>query len=170
MLVARGQTLAVAESLTGGLIAAALTAVPGSSAAFRGGIVSYAAELKAALLGVPSDLLDRHGTVHPAVAAAMAQGRLPPPGRHGRRRHDRRGRPDPADGQPVGTVFIAVSAGPDAAPESAAAGPFRGPAADQGGHGDPGARLATRRAAGRQHMITALRTLNTRLCPLPHGQ
>ena len=74
LLVARGQTLAVAESLTGGLLAAALTEIPGSSAAFRGGVVSYATDLKAALLGVPSDLLDQHGAVHPAVAAAMAQG------------------------------------------------------------------------------------------------
>ena len=74
LLVARGQTLAVAESLTGGLVAAALTAVPGSSAVFRGGIVAYATDLKAALLGVPSDLLDRHGAVHPDVASAMAEG------------------------------------------------------------------------------------------------
>ena len=82
LLVARGQTLAVAESLTGGLVAAALTAVPGSSAAFRGGVVSYATDLKAALLGVPSDLLDRHGAVHPEVASAMARGpggAWPPP-------------------------------------------------------------------------------------------
>ncbi len=117
LLVARGQTLAVAESLTGGLLAAALTAIPGSSAAFRGGVVSYATDLKAALLGVPSGLLDRHGAVHPAVAAAMAQGAC-------RRLAATVGAattgvagPDPADGQPVGTVFIAVSAGPDATPE-----------------------------------------------------
>lgn len=117
LLVARGQTLAVAESLTGGLLAAALTEIPGSSAAFRGGVVSYATDLKAALLGVPSDLLDQHGAVHPAVAAAMAQG--------ARRRLAASvgaattgvAGPDPADGQPVGTVFIAVSMGPDAAPE-----------------------------------------------------
>ena len=141
LLVARGQTLAVAESLTGGLLAAALTDIPGSSAAFRGGVVSYATDLKAALLGVPSDLLDRHGAVHPAVAAAMAQGAC-------RRLAATVGAattgvagPDPADGQPVGTVFIAVSMGPDATPDVRLAGPVRGPAADQGGHGDPGARL-----------------------------
>jgi nicotinamide-nucleotide amidase len=117
LLVARGQTLAVAESLTGGLLAAALTEIPGSSAAFRGGVVSYATDLKAALLGVPSDLLDQHGAVHPAVAAAMAQGAC-------RRLTASVGAattgvagPDPADGQPVGTAFIAVSMGPDAAPD-----------------------------------------------------
>ena len=117
LLVARGQTLAVAESLTGGLLAAALTEIPGSSAAFRGGVVSYATDLKAALLGVPPDLLDQHGAVHPAVAAAMAQGAC-------RRLAASVGAattgvagPDPADGQPVGTVFIAVSMGPDAAPD-----------------------------------------------------
>ena len=117
LLVARGQTLAVAESLTGGLVAAALTSVPGSSAAFRGGVVSYATDLKAALLGVPSDLLDRHGAVHPEVAAAMAEGAarrlaatfgLATTGVAG---------PDPADGQPVGTVYIAVSGGPGTKPE-----------------------------------------------------
>ncbi len=111
LLVARHETVAVAESLTGGLLSAALTAIPGASAAFRGGVVAYATELKAALLGVPSALLDRYGAVHPAVAAAMAEGA--------------RGRlaagvgaattgvagPDPADGQPVGTVHIAVSTG-----------------------------------------------------------
>ena len=74
LLTARGDTLAVAESLTGGMLAAALTSVPGASAAFRGAVVAYATDLKTALLGVPSELLDRHGAVHPAVATAMAQG------------------------------------------------------------------------------------------------
>ena len=74
LLIAAGQTVAVAESLTGGLVAAALTSVPGSSAVFRGGIVAYATELKTALLGVPAELLARHGPVHAEVAAAMAAG------------------------------------------------------------------------------------------------
>jgi nicotinamide-nucleotide amidase len=117
LLVAGGQTLAVAESLTGGLVAAALTSVPGSSAAFRGGVVCYATDLKAALLGVPSDLLGRHGAVHPEVAAAMAEGAA-------RRLAATFGAattgvagPDPADGQPVGTVYIAVSGGPGTKPD-----------------------------------------------------
>lgn len=108
-LAERGETVAVAESLTGGLLAAALVQVPGASAVFRGGIVAYATDLKATLLGVPRPLLDRYGAVHADVAAAMASGV--------------RGRldatfgvattgvagPDPAGGQPVGTVHIAVS-------------------------------------------------------------
>jgi nicotinamide-nucleotide amidase len=53
LLAGRGQTVAVAESLTGGLLAAALTSIPGSSAAFRGAVVAYATELKATVLGVP---------------------------------------------------------------------------------------------------------------------
>src|SRR5262249_48537860 len=69
-----GQTVAVAESLTGGLVAAALTDVPGSSASFRGGVIAYATELKADLLGVDAVMLQRYGAVYPQVAAAMAQG------------------------------------------------------------------------------------------------
>ncbi len=74
VLTAAGRTVAAAESLTGGLVAAALTDVPGSSTAFRGGVVSYATDLKASLLGVNADLLAAHGSVHAPVAAAMADG------------------------------------------------------------------------------------------------
>src|ERR1700745_2852794 len=69
-----GHTVATAESLTGGLVAAALTDIPGSSVAFRGGVVAYATELKAALLGVDKTMLDAHGPVYGPVAAAMADG------------------------------------------------------------------------------------------------
>ena len=111
VLEERGQTLATAESLTGGLLGAAITAVPGASAVYRGGVTAYATELKAVLLGVPADLLARHGPVHPDVAAAMAAGA-----------RDRLGAawglattgvagPDPVDGFPPGTVHIAASAG-----------------------------------------------------------
>jgi nicotinamide-nucleotide amidase len=109
LLTARGDTLAVAESLTGGLLAAALTAVPGASAAFRGGVVAYATDLKAALLDVPSELLDRHGAVHPSVAAAMAEGARHRLGADVAAATTGVAGPDPADGQPVGTVHIAVS-------------------------------------------------------------
>src|SRR5579862_2204424 len=74
LLTKSGQTVATAESLTGGLVAAALTDVPGSSNAFRGGVVAYATELKAQLLGVDPGLLERHGPVQAPVAAAMADG------------------------------------------------------------------------------------------------
>ena len=73
-LLARGATIAVAESLTGGLLGGALTDLAGSSSTFRGGVVAYATELKASLLGVDPELLSRHGAVHPDVAAAMARG------------------------------------------------------------------------------------------------
>jgi nicotinamide-nucleotide amidase len=108
-LAIRGQTIAVGESLTGGMFAAALTAVPGASAVFRGGVVSYATDLKASLLGVPAALLDAHGAVHPAVASAMAEGaRQRMTATVGAATTGVAG-PDPQDGQPVGTVYIAVS-------------------------------------------------------------
>jgi nicotinamide-nucleotide amidase len=108
-LVRQRSTLAVAESLTGGLIGATITAVSGASKAFRGGVISYATDLKQALLGVPGDLLLREGAVHPEVAAAMATGvarlceatyGLAVTGVAG---------PEPQDGRPVGTVYVAVS-------------------------------------------------------------
>ncbi|HEY6016832.1 MAG TPA: nicotinamide-nucleotide amidohydrolase family protein, partial [Gaiellaceae bacterium] len=71
---ARGLTLATAESCTGGLVGARLTSVPGSSDVFLGGIVAYANETKAALLGVPPALLAEHGAVSAETAEAMAAG------------------------------------------------------------------------------------------------
>ena len=71
-LVARlgelGWTVAVAESLTGGLVVSSIVSVPGSSAVLRGGVVAYATDVKAALLGVDETLLSAHGPVHPRVA------------------------------------------------------------------------------------------------------
>jgi nicotinamide-nucleotide amidase len=71
---ARGLTLAAAESCTGGLVAARLTAVPGASAVFRGGVVSYSNDVKESALGVPHDVLERHGAVSAEVAKVMAEG------------------------------------------------------------------------------------------------
>ena len=73
-LTARDQTLAVAESLTGGSLAARFVEVPGASSAFRGAVVAYAADLKTTLLGVSADLLATNGPVDPRVVAAMAEG------------------------------------------------------------------------------------------------
>lgn len=70
----RGVTVASAESCTGGLVGAALTGVPGSSAAFGYGVVAYANAAKAALLGVDPALIERHGAVSGEVASAMAVG------------------------------------------------------------------------------------------------
>ncbi|MEI3844350.1 MULTISPECIES: CinA family protein [unclassified Microbacterium] len=108
-LDARGWSVAAAESLTGGRLTAALVDVPGASAHLRGGIVAYSTDLKTSALGVEADLLAARGAVDPAVAEQMAQGvrhvlradvGLATTGVAG---------PDPQDGQPVGTVFVAVS-------------------------------------------------------------
>ena len=108
LLEQRGATLAVAESLTGGLLAAELTAVPGASRFFRGSVTAYATELKRDLLGVDGDLLAARGAVDALVAEEMAGGvrrrlaadwGLATTGVAG---------PDPQDGKPVGTVYVAV--------------------------------------------------------------
>jgi nicotinamide-nucleotide amidase len=69
-----GLTLATAESCTGGLVGSLLTAVPGASDVFRGGIIAYANTVKTQVLGVPSLVLESHGAVSEACAAAMAAG------------------------------------------------------------------------------------------------
>lgn len=73
-LRARGQTLATAESCTGGLVGQMITEVPGSSDYYLGGIVGYANRVKQDHLGVPGEMLSRHGAVSDAVAGAMAEG------------------------------------------------------------------------------------------------
>ncbi|OLB79582.1 MAG: competence protein [Actinobacteria bacterium 13_2_20CM_2_71_6] len=112
VLRARGQTLAVAESLTGGLLAATIVDVPGASLAFRGGLVVYATDLKATLAGVPPELLAAHGPVDPDVAAALARGaRLRCAADWGLSTTGVAG-PDPQGDHPVGTVYLGL-AGPD---------------------------------------------------------
>ncbi len=74
LLSLRGESLAVSESLTGGLLADRVVAIPGASRVFRGGIVAYTDNAKIALLGVPADLLEREGAVSAAVAKRMAEG------------------------------------------------------------------------------------------------
>ena len=71
-----GRKIAVAESCTGGLVSAALTEIPGSSAVFEAGFITYSNELKHSLLGVSDDVLDTFGSVSIATAWAMAQGAL----------------------------------------------------------------------------------------------
>ena len=70
----QGKTLATAESCTGGGIGAAITAIPGSSAVFKGGIISYCNEIKHELLGVDEVILSQFGAVSAPVAEAMAEG------------------------------------------------------------------------------------------------
>ena len=73
-LAQAGQSLACAESCTGGLIGARLTAVPGVSAVFRGGVIAYANSAKTSLLGVDEQLIETEGAVSAVCAAAMAEG------------------------------------------------------------------------------------------------
>jgi nicotinamide-nucleotide amidase len=111
LLASRGETLAVAESLTGGLLAATVVAVPGVSRVFRGGLVVYATDLKASLAGVPDDLLKARGPVDPDVAVALARGARSRCGADWGLSTTGVAGPDPQDGHPVGTVHVAV-AGP----------------------------------------------------------
>jgi nicotinamide-nucleotide amidase len=109
LLAHRGETLATAESLTGGLIGELLTGVPGASRVYLGGVISYATRLKATLAGVPQATLDHWGPVAAPTAQQMAQGvadrcdavwGLAVTGVAG---------PEPQDGHPVGQVFVGVA-------------------------------------------------------------
>jgi len=107
----QGQTVAMAESLTGGLLTAALVEVPGASAVLRGGVVAYATRLKAQVLGVDQNLLDEHGAVHAEVAIQMAQGVREVLGADWGVSTTGVAGPGAQDGIPAGTVFIGI-AGP----------------------------------------------------------
>lgn len=120
----RGERLACAESCTGGLIAAACTAVAGSSDWFERGVVSYSNQAKVELLGVPAPLIAQHGAVSEAVALAMADGLLQRAPVHWTVAVTGIAGPGGAvPGKPVGTVFIAW-AGPACAGAGAGAQRF----------------------------------------------
>lgn len=104
-----GLTIATAESLTGGLVAAALTSVPGSSAVVLGGVVSYALSVKEGLLGVARSLLDEQGAVAADTAVAMADGARRVTGATVGVATTGVAGPQQSEGKPVGTVFVAVS-------------------------------------------------------------
>lgn len=106
-----GQTVATAESLTGGLLCAALVDVPGASDVLRGGVVAYSAGTKSDVLGIEPGLIERVGTVHPDVAAAMAEGAARVLGATWGVATTGVAGPEPSEGKPVGTVHVAV-AGP----------------------------------------------------------
>jgi len=107
-LTAAGETVAVAESLTGGLVTAALTDVAGASAVVRGGVLAYATDLKAQVLGVDDVLLARVGSVDAEVAEQMASGvRSLMSATYGLATTGVAG-PDSGDGKPVGMVYVAV--------------------------------------------------------------
>jgi nicotinamide-nucleotide amidase len=115
-LVAKHYTIAVAESLTGGLLVAELISIPGASAVVRGGVVAYNTELKHTLLGVNAEVLAVHGPVHPDVAAQMAAGVRDALAVAGRPAHigistTGVAGPDPQDGSAVGTVYLGFAIG-----------------------------------------------------------
>jgi nicotinamide-nucleotide amidase len=105
----RGLTVAVAESLTGGLVVAELTRVPGASAVVRGGVIAYATELKHELLGVDAQLLADLGPVHADVAGQMAAGVAAKLGATIGLSTTGVAGPDAQDGQAVGTVFVGLA-------------------------------------------------------------
>ncbi|KGN39105.1 CinA family protein [Knoellia subterranea] len=110
-LVGRRLTVATAESLTGGLVSAALTSVPGSSDTVRGGVVAYATDVKASVLSVDAARLAETGPVDAEVAAQMAEGARRLLGADVGVATTGVAGPGPSEGMPAGTVFIAA-AGP----------------------------------------------------------
>ncbi|WP_432520042.1 CinA family protein [Kineococcus sp. SYSU DK006] len=109
-LRAAALTVATAESLTGGLVCARLVDVPGASAVVRGGVVAYATELKASVLGVDAGRLARTGPVDGLVAEQMARGVRERLGADVGVSTTGVAGPGPADGCPPGTVFVGVAA------------------------------------------------------------
>lgn len=108
--IAAGRTVALAESCTGGLVAAALTEIPGSSAVLGSGYVTYSNEAKIKMLGVNEDILDTFGAVSVAVAWAMAQGALKKSGADIAVAISGVAGPDGGtEKKPVGTVVFAVA-------------------------------------------------------------
>ena len=105
----RGLTVAVAESLTGGLVVAELTTVAGSSAVVRGGVIAYATALKRELLGVDAALLAEVGPVDATVAGQMAAGVAATLGASIGLSTTGVAGPDAQSGQPVGTVFVGLA-------------------------------------------------------------
>ena len=153
LLTASGRTVAVAESLTGGAVTAALVDVPGASACLRGGVVAYASDLKSRLLGVPVELLGRLGAVHADIALAMARGVRASLGADLGVATTGVAGPDGQDGRPPGEFHVAV-VGPDGEVSRSVAG---------GGPGGYPGRAAVRAAA----RAAALRLLLAALAPEP---
>ena len=112
LLGGTGATLATAESLTGGRLAGAVTAVPGASVSYLGGFVTYATALKESLLGVPHALVETYGVVSAECAGAMATGCREATGATFGVSTTGVAGPDEQEGKPVGMVFVGI-AGPD---------------------------------------------------------
>ena len=114
LLKEKALTLGTAESCTGGLIAKLITDLPGASAVLKGGIVSYTNEVKAGVLGVPEDMLEKYGAVSPQVAESMARGAKKVLGCDIALSATGVAGPDPDDrGNPVGLVYLGLAYGED---------------------------------------------------------
>jgi nicotinamide-nucleotide amidase len=120
LLLAKSETVGTAESMTAGMLGAALTTTPGASLTYRGGLIVYATDLKASLAGVSLPLLEERGPVDPDVAAQLATGARERVGATWGVGLTGVAGPDPQDGQPVGRLYLGV-AGPSGAPEVVAA-------------------------------------------------
>jgi nicotinamide-nucleotide amidase len=114
-LTARGQLLATAESLTGGLLGAAITAVPGASAAYVGGVIAYATPMKHRLAGVDAGLLATQGPVSERAAMALAAGIREATGADWAVATTGVAGPTPQDGHEPGEVWVGI-AGPGVVP------------------------------------------------------
>ena len=108
LLRARGETVATAESLTGGLLCAALVDVPGASDVVVGGVVSYATRVKRQVLEVDADHLAAHGPVNARTATEMVEGVRRLLGAHWGVATTGVAGPGPSDGEPAGTVFVGI--------------------------------------------------------------
>jgi PncC family amidohydrolase len=108
LLQQRGETVATAESLTGGRLAAVLTGVPGASRSYVGGVVAYATSVKHDVLGVPEDLVAEHGVISGECAVAMARGVVALTGAAWGIGTTGVAGPDRQEGQPPGTVHVGV--------------------------------------------------------------
>jgi PncC family amidohydrolase len=108
LLERRVETLATAESVTGGRLAAALTGVPGASRSYLGGVVSYATSVKEVLLGVPEALVAEHGVISAECALAMAHGAVRATGATWAVATTGVAGPDRQEGHPPGTVHVGL--------------------------------------------------------------
>jgi len=140
----RGETLATAESLTGGQLGDLLTAVPGSSSFYTGGVIAYATSVKQQVLGVSDETVASHGVVSGECAAEMAAGVLARTGATWAVSTTGVAGPDSQEDKPVGTVFVAVD-GPRSAVRELRL---------------EGDRAAIRRQACVEALITLLETVN----------
>ena len=108
LLMKKNMTLATAESCTGGLLGAKITSIPGVSALYAGGFITYSADQKHDMLGVSRKLLKEHGAVCKKTAKQMALGAAEKTGVDVSLAITGNAGPDPSEGKPVGLVYIGI--------------------------------------------------------------